>query len=81
MVFVFLMLGKDFFSLLQNLSINENKIIAFIITEVFSVLDIFRKYESLTGGLFDPSVVFYYISIMALFLFLTVRVFEKRRWS
>ena len=44
----------------------------------FSILD---RYVEFRYGLFDASAIVYYLSMSALFLFLTVRVLEKRRWS
>lgn len=40
-----------------------------------------ERYYSFTYGLFDLSNVVFFISAVAAFLFLTVRVLEKRRWS
>ena len=44
----------------------------------FSVLD---RYRPFTNELLDITSVVYYISLSAVFIFLTVRVYEKRRWS
>ena len=40
-----------------------------------------ERYYSFTYGIFDFSNVVFFISAVAAFLFLTVRVLEKRRWS
>ena len=42
---------------------------------------IFRRYNTFYLGVFSVADFFYYISISAVFLFLTVRVLEKKRWS
>ena len=42
---------------------------------------IFRRYDAFTRGIFSFSDFIYYISITGLFLFFTVRVLEKKRWS
>lgn len=42
---------------------------------------VFRRYNSFYTGVFSVSDFFYYISIAAIFIFLTVRVLEKKRWS
>lgn len=39
------------------------------------------RYYSFTYGIFDFSNVVFFVSVIAAFLFLTVRVLEKRRWS
>jgi len=44
----------------------------------FSILD---RYRPFTIELLDITAVVYFISLTAVFLFLTVRVYEKRRWS
>ncbi len=44
----------------------------------FSLLD---RYEDFASGIFSLSPIVYYLSFTAVFLFLTVRVIEKRRWS
>ncbi len=40
-----------------------------------------ERYYSFTYGVFDFSNVVFFVSAVAVFLFLTVRVLEKRRWS
>lgn len=42
---------------------------------------IFDRFYTFSYGLFDFVSVIYYISIAFVFLFLTVRVLEKRRWE
>lgn len=44
-------------------------------------VSIFRRYNSFYSGVFSIADFFYYVSIAATFLFLTVRVLEKKRWS
>lgn len=44
-------------------------------------LSIFTRYFPFTYGEFSFSAVVYYASIAFVFLFLTVRMFEKRRWD
>lgn len=44
----------------------------------FSVMD---RYAPFTNELFDITSIIYFISLSAVFVFLTVRVYEKRRWS
>lgn len=48
------------------------------IVDWFSVLS---RFNTFSYGLFDFSALLYYLSICFVFLFLTVRVYEKRRWS
>ena len=46
---------------------------------VFDWISIYSRYLNFTYGIFDLSSAFYYISICVVFLFLTVRNYEKRR--
>lgn len=48
---------------------------------VLSWISILSRYEGFSLGLFDFAAVVYYLSISGVFLFLTVRVYEKRRWG
>ncbi|MBE6631353.1 MAG: ABC transporter [Ruminococcaceae bacterium] len=48
---------------------------------VLSWVSIYSRFYNFTYGIFDVAATFYYISICFVFLFLTVRVFEKRRWE
>ncbi len=48
---------------------------------ILNNISINARYTSFANGIFDYASLFYFISISALFLFLSVRVFEKRRWS
>ena len=49
-----------------------------VIIKWFSVLD---RFSAFGRGVFDITALIYYVSITAVFLFLTVRVYEKRRWE
>ncbi len=49
-----------------------------VVVKWFSILD---RYVNFRYGIFDVSSILYYVSITAIFVFLTVRVYEKRRWS
>ncbi len=49
--------------------------------KVLSWISILSRYEDFNRGILGLSPVIYYLSFVAVFLFLTVRVIEKRRWS
>jgi len=51
---------------------------AYKVLKWFSLLD---KYDAYQSGKFIITPIIYYLSFIALFLFLTIRVIEKRRWS
>jgi len=52
-----------------------------ILRMVFSWLSLYRRYTSFLRGVFSITDFLYYISICTVFLFLTTRVLEKKRWS
>ena len=39
------------------------------------------RYAPFQSGIFDPSSLLYFLSVAGIFLFLTARVYDKRRWS
>ena len=51
------------------------------IRNFLSGLSITSRYSYFSYGLFSYDSLIYFISLSAVFLFLTIRVFEKRRWS
>lgn len=52
-----------------------------IVTAIVSGISFFGRYNDFTVGKFDLSNVVFFLSVCAVFIFLTVRVLEKRRWS
>lgn len=58
----------------------ENTEIPFV-AAVTSFLSMITRYFNFFQGLFSLSDIIYFISLTVLFLFLTSRVIEKRRWS
>lgn len=44
-------------------------------------ISVLSRFQNFTYGIFDFAAVIYYLTIAFVFLFLTVRVYEKRRWS
>lgn len=52
-----------------------------IIQDLLAVFDLAAPFEELAGGIFDVTAVLYYVSVIFIFLFLTVQVIEKRRWG
>ncbi len=44
-------------------------------------LSLFARYNDFAVGMFNVSDVLYYLSVAAVFTFLTVRVLERRRWK
>ncbi|MBE6602623.1 MAG: ABC transporter [Ruminococcaceae bacterium] len=48
---------------------------------VLSWVSIMGRFAAFTNGFFDYAALLYYASLAFIFLFLTVRVYEKRRWG
>ena len=48
---------------------------------VLNWLSIYGRFGNFTFGILDVSSLFYYFSMCFVFIFLTVRVYDKRRWS
>lgn len=42
---------------------------------------VLSRFMNFSSGIFDIPALIYYVSIASVFLFLTVRVYEKRRWA
>ena len=51
------------------------------ISNILSALAFYSKYYEFTIGLFSISSILYFVSVIVIFLFLTIRVLEKRRWA
>ena len=59
-----------------------NSVISFApLRSVLSWLSIYSRFQNFAYGVFDFNAIFYYLSITFVFLFVTVRVYEKRRWA
>ena len=44
-------------------------------------LSVFERFNVFVDGVFDVTAIVYYLSIIAVFLFMSVQAMEKRRWS
>ncbi len=51
------------------------------VSDVLNALSFYNRYYEFTCGIFNLSSVLFYISTAVIFNFLTIRVFEKKRWS
>lgn len=52
-----------------------------IVRTVIKWFSVFDRFYLFTSGIFDLTAIVYYISLAIVFLFLTIRVYEKRRWA
>lgn len=48
---------------------------------LLSGLSVFSRYQNFANGIFDVAALVYYLSLTAVFLFLTVRVYDRRRYA
>ena len=48
---------------------------------VLDALSIFTRFSTFTNGYFDLASVVYYLSVSAIFVYLTIRVYDKRRYN
>ena len=48
---------------------------------IFDSISIFTRFQAFTAGYFDIASFVYYLSVSAVFLYLTMRVYDRRRYS
>lgn len=48
---------------------------------VIDWVSIYARFQNFTYGIFDYNALLYYLSVCFVFLYLTVRVYERRRWA
>jgi len=51
------------------------------LADVLGIFSLLSRYQDLNSGILDITSIIYYLSFTAVFLFLTTRVIDKRRWS
>jgi ABC-2 type transport system permease protein len=51
------------------------------IKQAIMSMSFYTRYAEITTGIFNFTTVLFYLSVTVVFNFLTVRVFEKRRWA
>ena len=53
----------------------------YAIRAVLNWISILGRFGNFSVGVFDYAALLYYVSIAFIFIFLTIRVYEKRRWE
>ena len=48
---------------------------------VFDAISIFTRFQNFTNGIFDVASFVYYISVAEVFLYLTMRIYDRRRYN
>ncbi len=54
---------------------------SYVIRSVVDWVSVMSRFSNFSNGIFDYAAILYYVSLAFVFLFLTVRVYEKRRWG
>jgi ABC-2 type transport system permease protein len=70
-------------SVLNMLTDSEGQpiIASYAVRYVIDWVSVLSRFTAFINGVFDYAALLYYASIAFVFLFLTVRVYEKRRWG
>ena len=53
----------------------------YTVSEAFDWICFYTRYQSFTQGIFDLTNITFFISVIAVFLFMTVRVVDRKRWA
>ena len=67
--------------LLLLINLFNSFIDVYAIRVVLDWLSIYARYDAFTRGIFDIGALIYYFSLVSVFIFLTVRVFESRKYN
>lgn len=54
---------------------------SFWLRYVFNFISIFTRFQNFTAGYFDIASAVYYVSVAAIFVYLTVRIYDRRRYN
>lgn len=54
---------------------------SYFIRFVIDSLSVFTRFQGFSNGYFDIASIFYYLSVSAIFIYLTIRVYDRRRYS
>ncbi len=52
-----------------------------VLAKILDAFSLLSRYNDMNSGILDFTSIIYYLSFTAVFLFLTTRVIDKRRWS
>lgn len=63
------------------LGVLDSYINSAVISAVIGWVSIYSRFSNFTYGIFDVASALYYISVALVFLFFTVRIYEKRRYA
>ena len=60
---------------------NDTAAFSGLFASMIQSIGVFDRFQTFVEGVFDLTAVVYYLSIICVFLFLTVQSMEKRRWN
>jgi ABC-2 type transport system permease protein len=52
-----------------------------VFPEIMEKLSLFERFYTFVNGVFDVTSLVYFVTVICVFLFLSVQSMEKRRWS
>lgn len=87
---VYLMTRNGFAALIATAVLEGTLMIVYIFKEeafeglfpeIMAQLSLFERFYGLLNGVFDLTSIVYFVSVIGVFLFLSVQSLEKRRWS
>lgn len=88
---VFYLMTKNGFAALMIAAVLDGGVVAAyllnadafagLFPEIMENLSLFERFYAIIDGVFDLRSIVYYISVIVVFLFLSVQSMEKRRWS
>ena len=70
-----------FVVILSALYFFRQDLFAGALPELLEALALFDRMYSFTNGIFDLTAIVYYLTVAALFVYLTVQYMDKKRWS
>jgi ABC-2 type transport system permease protein len=54
---------------------------SYAVRAVINWFSVLNRFSNFGYGIFDFTALLYYTSLSAIFVFLTIRVYERRRWG
>lgn len=72
-------IGVLLFLLIMNFANSYIDLYAF--RYVIDWLSVYARFQNFTQGIFDYNALLYYASVCFVFVYLTIRVYERRRWA
>ncbi|MBQ7599401.1 MAG: ABC transporter permease [Clostridia bacterium] len=66
---------------LAGISVFNSLIDSYFVRTVLSWISVYSRYSNFAYGMFDIASAVYYVSITAVFVFLSIRVLERRRYA